>query len=313
MACVATFLRVLVLTLSCLLGVSSVAGAQTRVVAVADQNPQMFSDPLWRSLGISHARVAAPWDLATTAVDTRTVAWLDAARDAGVNALVTWTPSGGRLPSRARFRAAFIAFHHRWPNVYEFGTWNEPNLRGQATASHPALLAGYWKVMRDVCRSCTVLAPELVDFESAPRWAQRFEAAVHRRGITWGLHNYRDANRFRPIRRSVTAAFLRAVKGPVWLTETGGLVRLRKSFARSEARADRATRYMFSLADFYRGRIPRIYLYHWRAPANDTLPWDSGLLSFAGRPRPAFWTFAKRVGALQAARAALAGTGAPAG
>ena len=39
--------------------------------------------------------------------------------------------------------------------------------------------------------------------------------------MIWGLHNYIDANRFRT---RGTRALLRAVKGDVWFTETGGLV-----------------------------------------------------------------------------------------
>ena len=54
-------------------------------------------------------------------------------------------------------------------------------------------------------------------------WAKDFQkAAGARRRITWGLHNYIDANLFRT---RGTRALLKAVKGDVWFTETGGIVK----------------------------------------------------------------------------------------
>ena len=37
----------------------------------------------------------------------------------------------------------------------------------------------------------------------------------------WGMHNYIDANR---LRTTGTRRMLRAVKGQIWFTETGGIV-----------------------------------------------------------------------------------------
>ena len=67
---------------------------------------------------------------------------------------------------------------------------------------------------------------------------QAFQKAVGKRRVIWGLHNYIDANRFRT---RGTKALLQAVKGDIWFTETGGLV---KRTQRLEGRApgvDRAT------------------------------------------------------------------------
>lgn len=281
------------------------ATVEARVLTVADQNARTFTDPIWQSLELEHTRANVAWDIATGVPDTRTVAMLDAAQAAGVDVLVTWTPSGARLPTEAEFTRAFLAFRQRWPGIREFATWNEPNLRGTQTNNRPSLVARYYKVMKSRCLRCTVLAPELVDFPSAPKWARRFERAAGRQHIAWGLHNYRDANRFAPLSASVTAAMLRAVKGPIWLTETGGIVRFGQVLAFDESRAGRATTRVFTLAALSPKRITRIYLYHWRAPSRQFL-WDSGLLSHEGQPRPAFWILAERLGKTQAAKRALA-------
>jgi len=295
---------VVLLTFFCLLTIG-LASAEGRVVAVADQNAQTLRDPLWQALGTKRTRANVAWNIATGDPDIRTVALLDAARTAHVKVLVTWHPAGDSLPTQEQFTRAFLAFRQRWPEIREFATWNEPNLRGTMTNARPSLVARYWKVMRARCLGCTVIAPELVDFPSAPRWARRFEKAVGESGITWGLHNYRDVNRFVRPERSITAAMLRAVKGPIWLTETGGIVRFGDVLAFDEARAARATDRVFSVANLDRERIKRIYLYHWRAPVRQA-HWDSGLLTNAGQPRKSFWILANRLGKTQAARRALA-------
>jgi hypothetical protein len=292
---------ILLLATAAVLLCAAAPRADARIVAIADQNPTMFAAPAWEALGEKRARVVVPWNLALGARDRRGAAWLDAARDAGVTALVTWGPSGGRLPSRLAFTRAFRAFRKRWPQVREFATWNEPNLGGR-TAKQPQLLVRYFRAMRQTCAACTVLAPELVDFQSAPAWARRFERAARVRGVIWGLHNYQDVNYFRPLHKTVTSKLLRAVSGPIWLTETGGFVKF-KRWNYSEQRADRATRRALAIAERGGGRIPRVYLYHWHG--SRTSKWDSGLLGYDGTPRPAYWTLAAARGQTTAARAAF--------
>lgn len=291
----------LAVTAALLCALSATASADARIFAVADQNPTMFSAPAWHALAEKRARVVVPWNLAYGARDRRGATWLNAARKAGVTPLVTWGPSGGRLPSRRAFTRAFRAFRKRWPQVREFSTWNEPNLAGR-TARQPQLLVRYFRAMRQTCPSCTVLAPELVDFQSAPAWARRFERAARVRAVIWGLHNYQDVNYFRPLHRTVTSKMLRAVKGPIWLTETGGFVRF-KRWSYSEHRANRATRQALAIAEDGGRRIPRVYLYHWHGSRENT--WDSGLLGYDGRPRPAYWTLAAASGRTAAARVAF--------
>ena len=84
------------------------------------------------------------------------------------------------------------------------------------------------------------------------------------------------------------------MKGKIWLTETGGIVRFvlptgGTLFKKSERRANSATKRMFTLAKQYRSRIKRLYIYHWRAPVytEDNGRFDAGLVrtdGTAGRP-----------------------------
>ena len=284
-----------------LCGLAGASRADARIFAIADQDPAMFAAPAWQALAEKRVRVVVPWNLAYVQRDRRGAVWLDAARVADVTPLVTWGPSGGRLPSRLAFTRAFRAFRKRWPQVREFSTWNEPNLRGR-TATQPQLLVKYFRAMRQTCPTCTVLAPELIDFQSAPAWAKRFERAARVRGVIWGLHNYQDVNYFRALDKTVTSKMLRAVSGPIWLTETGGFVKF-KRWSYSEQRADRATRQALAIADRGGARIPRMYLYHWHGSSLNR--WDSGLVGYDGTPRAAYWTLAAASGRTAAARDAL--------
>jgi hypothetical protein len=88
-----------------------------------------------------------------------------------------------------------------------------------------------------------------------------------------------------------TKALLKAVKGNIWFTETGGLVLRRNgstiAFPGSTRHAADATDWVFRLAALS-SRVRRIYLYHWSpAPRRDST-WDSALVDSRDRPRPAY-------------------------
>jgi hypothetical protein len=148
------------------------------------------------------------------------------------------------------------------------------------------LSAGY-------CRGCTIVAADVIDEVNMVRWLREFRRRARRPRI-WGLHNYRDKNPRRGQRYGGTRLLLRSVRGRVWLTETGGIVKFvlpsgKTLFPASERRANRAVRRMFRLARRYRSRIKRLYIYHWRQPAWGT-GFDAGVIRAAGGVRPAYRT-----------------------
>ena len=172
----------------------------------------------------------------------------------------------------------------------ELSTWNEPNVSSQPTSRHPETAARYYTVLRRVCPGCRVLAAEVLDNTDAPGWLRSFQAALPAPPRLWGLHNYEDANHFSS---SGTDRVLQAVRGEIWVTETGGLVRYadaagRVTFPPDERRAADATRFAFQIADAHPDRISRIYLYEWRS-AGPRDGFDRGLLRADGTPRPAYF------------------------
>ena len=128
-------------------------------------------------------------------------------------------------------------------------------------------------------------AADVQDATNLPRWLARFRAAVH--GPTpqlWGLHNYSDTNRFSTTR---TRRVLAAWRGKVWLTETGGLVKLGRSFPRSTSRAAKALGCMFTLAKS-NSRIQRLYVYQINPAFSPSDDFDAGLINPDGSKRPGY-------------------------
>ncbi|HEY4097767.1 MAG TPA: hypothetical protein VGM33_19750 [Baekduia sp.] len=294
--------------LAAALTVPSSAGAL--VIGIGDQKPDMFSSPLFASLGITHARIAVSWDAMDTGwqraeVDT----WMNAAHAAGVQPLVGFGHARGDrrrvLPSPSRFKYEFRLFRKRYPWVTTYATWNEANHCGEPTCHRPELVAAYYRAMKQECPGCTILAAEMLDEPDMAGWVKAFQKHLGYRPKYWGLHNYLDANR---LRTSGTKTLLRITSGQIWFTETGGIVSrdnaAKITFPESASHAATATRWVFNKLVPLSPRITRVYLYQWNAVRGDN--WDSGLLDPHGKPRPAMKvvsTILKKAAARKRARA----------
>lgn len=261
-------------------------------VGIADQKPDMFSDPRFAQLGIKRARIDVAYDVLLDANQTAALdQWMSAAQAAGVQVLVTFDRS--RRPGRKSFRPDTYSFvkqfnrlRARYPFVKEWVTWNEPNLSQTATRT-----ARQWLALKKACPTCTIVAADLVDRPNLARWAQLFVKTAHQQPTYWGLHNYADANQYKP---RATKALLKAVKGKIWLTETGGVVKRNngssvKYTGESLTHAAKAINYIFTKLVNLSPRIQRVYVFHWDGR---NASWDSALISPNGNPRPAFNTLA---------------------
>jgi hypothetical protein len=291
---------------------SAPAATSLPAIGLADQTTSPFSDPRMCGLGLRHARIAVPWDLVPRGGERlRSVhKWLRITRARGYKILVSFNFSDNprtryKLPSVRRYARAFRRFRRRYPFVKQYIPWNEENHRYQPTSRSPKRAAQYYNALKRRCRKCSVVAADVLDQPGMVRWLRRFRRYARGRPRLWGLHNYYDVNRRRPI--GGTRRMLRTVRGKVWLTETGGMVAhpgRRPPLPYSPTRAERATVRLFRLSNRYRRRIRRIYVYHWRWDGRTN--WDSGLFGPDFRPRPAWYVFAR-----EARRRNPSGTPAP--
>ena len=292
------------LTILVALAVAAIpAGAGAAVtVGLGDQNWNTFSNERFQALGLRRVRVVTPWNVARSPGDAQ---WLDeylaGARAAGMDPLVSFGaahPSSCparpcKLPTTGTFDRAFRAFRARWPWVKTIGVWNEANHRTQPTFRKPEQAARYFNVVRKRCRGCRIVAADVIDDPNMVRWVKRFRA-VAKGARVWGLHNYRDSNPRRGQVLGGTKLLLKAVRGKVWLTETGGIVQFilpdgRTLFPYSERRANTSMARLMRLAKQYRSRIERLYVYHWQQDTYGNR-FDAGLLTKDGKPRPSYHT-----------------------
>ena len=268
------------------------APAAALTVGIADNKPDMFFDPRFAASGVTHARISIGWDALSSPWQTEQLdRWLNAAHAAGVDPLVSFGHSRTdrrSLPTPERFLFEFRRFRARYPWLQEFATWNEANHCGEPTCHRPALVAAYYRKIRRECRSCRILGAEVLDMPNMVSWVRSFRRHAHEEPRYWGLHNYIDANR---ARTTGTRRMLRAVKGQVWFTETGGIVRRsnrhKVTFPESAKHAATATSFLFRRLVPLSRRVTRVYIYHWNADGTPN-NWDSALIGPTGRVRPAF-------------------------
>ena len=264
-------------------------------IGVADQKPDMFSDPRFDDLGVQQARLAVSWDALRYGWQTAEVdAWMRAARARGINPLITFGHSrmhSFRLPTPRRMRKEFRAFRAKYPWATTFATWNETNHCGEKVCHRPRLVVAYYRALRRECPRCVILAAEVIDLPSMVRWVRAFRRHLGYMPALWGMHNYVEANRFKA-KRVRQLLRLMGPRGKLWLTETGGLVRRsngsKTHIPEGPRHAARVTRYIFDRIATRFPRIRRIYIYHWNAGSPRTT-WDSALITYGGRERASYW------------------------
>jgi hypothetical protein len=311
----ALLLCAVALVLSATLGVSTALSAHSKnqptaraaasfQVGIADEQTEMFSDPLWRQLHTHITRYIVPYDAAVRGYSLmKADAWIHAAERQHQQVLVAfyhseYTPT--RMPSVKSYEQDTKKFMALFPNVHEYQPWNEAN-RGDVRYSYerfdsPTAIesAKYYQALRRVCSKCTILGLDILDQNLVGptlTYISEFKAEVGRLRVPmptlWGLHDYSDTNRFSSTR---TRAILAAVPGDVWLTETGGIVKFGGAFPNNHgsglARAAKALSYMFAIASNYT-RIKRLYIYQWTGGTSSTI-FDSGLTDAHHHPRPGY-------------------------
>lgn len=299
--------RVLALTILFAFALAAPAAATFSVGGLSDQHPESLGDGrLHSELSMTAARLVVRWDAALA--DPGPVdAWLAAAKARGLRPLVVFNRVPGTrcpsapcvLPTVVDYTAAFNAFRRRWPDVTEFGPWNEANVASQPPARSPQAAAGFYNAMVTACPACTVLGAELLDSTDAPGYVRAMTPFLATTPTAWGIHNYEDVNH---LRTTGTDSLLAATTGEIWLTEGAGLVRYfdgqRVTYPYDEARAADATRFMFDYIDSHVARVSRLYYYGLQNRNVNDDNFDTALLRRDGSRRPAWDVVAARLGKL---------------
>jgi hypothetical protein len=276
-----------------------IGGLSDVEIGIADQKPDMFADPRFVALGVTHARLAVGWDVLTNPNSAAELdAWLRDAQARGVEPLISFMHSRGAdrhaLPSPARLQFEFRRLRALYPWVTTYATWNEANHCGEPLCHRPKTAAAYYRVLRRECPTCTILAPEVLDMPGMTRWVRQFARWLGYMPRLWGLHNYVEANRFK---MGSLRALVRVTHGAdIWLTEVGGLVRRRNhsqtKLKEGTRHAGNVTRYLFDDLVPRNPQVKRVYIYHWNSSTFHDR-WDSGLISPGGRERSALYVLTR--------------------
>ena len=263
-------------------------------LGVSDQQASTFTNPLFAPLKFKAARYITPYDVMDSPRDLAGAqAWIAAAQAAHQRVLVAFERSHRRgrerrLPSVAEYKREITKFHKAFPSVKEISVWNEVNrcqsrtrTAGQPTCGKEQRLASYFRAVGQVFTSpgTKIVALDVLDEQNVNKTVntiRKFRRFAGSRANILGFHNYSDTSRV-----------LAAWRGAVWLTETGGLVKLGRSFPRSTSRAAKALGCMFTLAKSNR-RIQRLYVYQFNPAFSASDDFDAGLINPDGSKRPGY-------------------------
>jgi hypothetical protein len=277
-------------------GLSSATADARAMVGVGENSYRMFFDQRFQQLGVKTVRLMIPYDYERSPFDQRRFEpYLMFARAQHMDVLVHFGRSdrrGGlrKLPSVRAYRKGVAAFAKAHPWVTSYGVWNEANHPSQPTYRNPRRAAQFATALhRAVPAAKHIVVLDALDDHRMTSYTLQFRRYYrhHSRKDVWGLHNYNDANISHTPRE--TRAYLRLVRGKVWITETGGIVSAKhhRYGVRSAATATAAA---LRIAKVSR-RVQRVYFYHWiRNPRNF---WDSAFFGANGKPRPAYRIFKK--------------------
>jgi hypothetical protein len=289
------------LLVGCTLALPAASLASSYLTGFGDEQAAMFASPLYKQLGTRVARYIAPYDVVSRPADLQAFEqWYQGAQADGVQPLLAfyhsrYTPM--TIPSSAVYKLDVARFIKMFPAIKSYQPWNEANrgeVPGLFKSPTATQSADFYVALKSVCPHCTVVGLDVLDGSNIKPtivYIKQFQRALNAKHIAlptiWGLHDYSDTNRFRS---SGTRAVLAAVKGQVWLTETGGIVQFGSSFKNIRgsglARAAKALRYMFTLAAS-NPRIKRLYIFQWTGSSSHARV-DAGLIGPEGEPRAGY-------------------------
>jgi hypothetical protein len=300
--------KLLCLAALCAAGTAA-APAQAVTYGISENQPRMFSDPLFTQLGVKYTRLVVSYDVMTnTQVDNgdelrNVTEYMAQAQAQGVRVLVSFNHSRGnfldcrkksnrrklricKLPSVAEYRTNVKAFLDRF-DPESVSAWNEINHSSQPTSKSPRRAAQFAKVVHQL-HSGPVVDGDFLDFRFSRKYAKKFRKALGRRPSICGLHNYVDVNRNQTKGTRGMMKALRCKK--YWWTETGGQYKAAGFPNPSQTRQAKATKRMFKLARKWRRQTQRVYNYSFYGTPTDRF--DAGLVDAStGTARKSYTVF----------------------
>lgn len=287
-------------------------------VGVSDQQASTFTNPLFSPLKMKVARYIAPYDVATAGTEKANFeAWLKAAKAAHQTILISFEHSRdgskfSKAPSVSTYTKALKAFKKKYGSKFDVTPWNEVNVcqapgrqEGQParickSSTGAKLVAQYYSAARKVFPGRKITAIDILDGSNvggAVSYLRKFKKYVKGHPKYWGIHNYSDTNRGSYSRTSRLIKTIGDKKAQVWLTETGGQLRLRGVYAggsepAAETKAASALKCMFSMPKRYK-QITRLYVYQFNgAPVSNDF--DAGLINIDNTKRKGYTVVQKR-------------------
>lgn len=270
------------------------------VIGMGDQNPAMFTQPLFTQLHLGTVRSFIRWDaIASPSTMAQERAWLAAARAHHETTMVTISTSeytsDAHLPTVAEYRSRVGALVRalRPLGVDYWGTWDEANHPTQPTSNHPTQVARYFTAMRAFCAGCRIVGLDVLDQTGVATYVDRYYRALspaeRRASRIVGVNNYGDVNYQRTSgMTTILQAVRRHVARPrVWLTQSGAIVSLGRRWPCDEARAADRMGYLFTLLHHFDAVIDRVYLYNWFG-TNCTSEMDTGVVNADGSARASY-------------------------
>jgi hypothetical protein len=291
------------------------ASASAVTVGISDQQPATFTNPLYAPLKLKVARVITPYDvLSNPSEKARLDQWIHNAKVAKQTMLISFEHSRSqskynKAPSVATYTKALKAFKKKYGSKFDISPWNEVNvcqaagrMEGQPakickSATGPKLVAQYYSAAKSVFKGRKIVAIDILDGSNvggAVSYLRKFKKYVKGTPKYWGIHNYSDTNRGSYSRTSRLIKTINDKKAEIWLTETGGQLKLRgKEFG--QAKAAKALKCMFSMPKKYK-QIKRLYIYQFNG-ADSSNDFDAGLISPDNTQRTGYGVVKKRTSA----------------
>jgi hypothetical protein len=282
------------------------SASSSATVGISDQQAATFTNPLYKPLKLKVARYIAPYDVLDEP-DQKAAweSWLKAARGAHQKILISFEHSRlsteyNKAPSVSAYTKQLKAFKAAYGPSFDVSPWNEVNVcqaagrtEGQPakickSKTGPKLVAQYYSAARKVFKGRKIVGLDVLDGKNvgpALSYIKKFKKYAKPLPKYWGLHNYSDTNRGSTSRTSKMIKAIGSPKAEIWLTETGGQLKLRgREFGENEAA--KALKCMFSMPKKFR-QIKRLYIYQfWGAPPSNDF--DAGLVGVDGSKRKGY-------------------------